>query len=94
MVRFEYNSSHFSRLDGELRKPSQISRDMHLPPESDTESIADYADGTDAGRVQLRVHEGGGGFSHFKSSFNNSQSMECIVEYFYNNLKVSIKNNM
>ncbi len=58
----------FPRLDGELRKPSQISRDMHLPPESDTESIADYADGTDAGRVQVHLsteEEGGGGGSTY-----------------------------
>ena len=64
----------FPRLDGELRKPSQISRDMHLPPESDTESIADYADGTDAGRVQAqgtsinrRGRRGGGSTYDFVS---------------------------
>ena len=34
---------------GEKRKGS-ISSEMRLPPESDTESIADYADGNDAGK--------------------------------------------
>jgi neuronal cell adhesion protein len=33
---------------GEKRKPS-ISSEMRMPAESDTESIADYADGNDAG---------------------------------------------
>ena len=37
------------RPGGEKRKGS-ISSEMRLPPESDTESIADYADGNDAGK--------------------------------------------
>ena len=44
-----FNEIYFYRLDGGLRKPSLEVK--HPPEESDTESIADYADGTDAGRV-------------------------------------------
>jgi len=41
--------THQDRLGGgEKRKPS-ISSEMRMPAESDTESIADYADGNDAG---------------------------------------------
>ncbi len=36
------------RLDGQGRQQS-LTSEMKLPPESDTESIADYADGNDGG---------------------------------------------
>ena len=45
------------RPGAERRKPS-LGSDMHGPgPESDTESIADYADGNDAGSDASRVVE-------------------------------------
>ena len=34
----------FHRLDGHHRQPS-LTSELKLPPESDNESIADYADG-------------------------------------------------
>jgi len=40
---------HYFRLDGHHRQPS-LGSELKLPPESDNESIADYADGMgDAG---------------------------------------------
>ncbi len=38
------------RLDGQGRQQS-LTSEMKLPPESDTESIADYADGNDGGEA-------------------------------------------
>ncbi len=43
-------STAFFRLDGQGRQQS-LTSEMKLPPESDTESIADYADGNDGGEA-------------------------------------------
>jgi len=43
-------ASLFFRLDGQGRQQS-LTSEMKLPPESDTESIADYADGNDGGEA-------------------------------------------
>jgi hypothetical protein len=43
-----------SRLDGQGRQQS-LTSEMKLPAESDTESIADYADGNDGGKVHVMV---------------------------------------
>ena len=41
------------RLDDRHLRGSTAS-DLKLPPESDTDSIADYADGENAGKVQIQ----------------------------------------
>ena len=54
VINYFFNKTIFrDRLGGgEKRKPS-ISSEMRMPAESDTESIADYADGNDAGIYHL-----------------------------------------
>ena len=42
------------RLEGQGRQQS-LTSEMKLPPESDTESIADYADGNDGGNCILAL---------------------------------------
>ena len=41
---------HLYRLDGHHRQPS-LTSELKLPPESDNESIADYADGMGDGKA-------------------------------------------
>ena len=41
---------HLCRLDGHHRQPS-LTSELKLPPESDNESIADYADGMGDGKA-------------------------------------------